>query len=364
MASIGVGLLIGFALRWATLDVQSITSDEAYELAFAGYPNPSVVLEATRCPPLYHQLLGACLAVFQNGASGRWLSLLCGLLTIPYVQLLAVSTKDNKAGWYAGLLIAISPFFVWYSQELRMYGLYIFLAAASMYHFFEACDTDRRVHRWAFVTFSVLGMYTHYFFAVLLAIFALLTWVEREDWQDWRRRIGPLAIVGVLALPTVWLLYVDLQRPWGYGRTSGFSPSSLGYTFFPFFSGYCLGPSLRELHFLSARDALIGFLPWLACFGVLSASVVISLFPSPKVSRLWRTRLVVLSFLPVSLVGLASQFASFGYNVRHVAWSAVPLFVFASVGLSMLHRIASQEPPAAEFAGARVYWISVSGEID
>jgi hypothetical protein len=357
-------LLIGFALRWATLDVQSITSDEAYELAFAWLsesiggarsdPLPAALSSTTRCVSRSVSERGqrAVVVVTLRPANDSLCSTLGGF-------------DQGQRSWLVCRAIdRDQPFFVWYSQELRMYGLYIFLAAASMYHFFEACDTDRRVHRWAFVTFSVLGMYTHYFFAVLLAIFALLTWVEREDWQDWRRRIGPLAIVGVLALPTVWLLYVDLQRPGGYGRTSGFSPSSLGYTFFSFFFGYCLGPSLRELHFLSARDALIGFLPWLACFGVLSASVVISRFPSPKVSRLWRTRLVVLSFLPVSLAGLASQFASFGYNVRHVAWSAVPLFVFASVGLSMLHRIASQEPPAAEFAGARVYWISVSGEID
>jgi hypothetical protein len=46
----------------------------------------------------------------------------------------------------------------------------------------------------------------------------------------------------------------------------------------------------------------------------------------------WTLWLVALGLAPAAVIGVVSQFASFGYNVRHTAWAAVPVWVLIAHG--------------------------------
>jgi hypothetical protein len=331
-------ILIAVAVRLVGLDAQSMSMDEIFDLRAAALPVTDIVTSETRFPPLYHTVLHVWLRVFGEDTSGRFLSVACGLGTLAYVVLVANLVAGRRAACYAGLLVAFSPFFVWYSQELRAYGMYVLLAAGAMYHYFQACDKGQMIHRLAFVAFSVLGLYTHYFFFVLMFLFTLFGVLEFKSWPTLRQRLLDLLLIALFSLPTIWLLTWDMQRPWGFARTSEFSLGALGYTFFSFFSGYCLGPSLRELHQASFMTALYDALPWLVCFAITSLLLLCRPFGRAGIDFKWKKRLGILSVVPVLLVGVASRFASFGYNVRHVAWAAVPIFVLAGVGFTWVEK--------------------------
>ena len=54
------------------------------------------------------------------------------MLTVALAAALGRTLFGRGAGWIAGLLVALSPFAVYYSQETRMYALLGLLSAASM----------------------------------------------------------------------------------------------------------------------------------------------------------------------------------------------------------------------------------------
>jgi hypothetical protein len=132
------------------------------------------------------------------------------------------------------------------------------------------------------------------------------------------------------------LLKKDLDHPWGFAQKSKFSVSALGYTYFSYVTGYALGPSLRELHTVPARQAAAAAAPWLALAGsavaVLLALALLSL-PRRDCWRLlaWATAFCI---LPAAIIGAVSDFAGFGYNVRHAIWAFAPLSVVLGTGVA------------------------------
>ncbi|HRO89269.1 MAG TPA: hypothetical protein PLC06_02115, partial [Promineifilum sp.] len=87
----------------------------------------------------------------------------------------------------AGLLAALSPVLVYYSQETRMYALLALLAALSAWVLLAWLGGVRRPLPWmaAYTLLLVAGLYTHYFFpAVVVAQGAVVVW---REWGKGRR---------------------------------------------------------------------------------------------------------------------------------------------------------------------------------
>lgn len=63
----------------------------------------------------------------------RFPSLLLGVLTVALAMALGRRALGPAAGAWAGLLVGVAPFAVWWSQELRMYALAGFFAALATY---------------------------------------------------------------------------------------------------------------------------------------------------------------------------------------------------------------------------------------
>ena len=72
------------------------------------------------------------------------------------------------------------------------------------------------------------------------------------------------------SLPLLALIGPDLALQAGYPGQTGFGVAQWGYTYFSFLSGFTLGPSMRDLHTLSAVDAARQSLPWLAVLGLVA----------------------------------------------------------------------------------------------
>ncbi|MDP3045977.1 MAG: glycosyltransferase family 39 protein, partial [Chloroflexota bacterium] len=171
-------LLLAFGLRLVQLGAGSIWYDESVSIYLAGLDLPAMVAHTAGDihPPLYYALLHFwTLAAGQTEFSAAFFSLFFGLLLVALTQRVASRLAGSWAGWLAALLVAVSPFNVWYSQEIRMYTLGSFLALLST-HFMtrllderpNASQVSRRGAWLGYVLSTAAGIYSLYYFFFLL----------------------------------------------------------------------------------------------------------------------------------------------------------------------------------------------------
>ena len=126
-------LLLATALRILHLGFQPLWWDEGYSVWFATQ-NPAQMVSLTAQdihPPLYYALLHGWAALLGPGPTAlRLFSVAVGVLTIPLLFLIARRMLSGRAALLATLLLTISPLHVYYSQEVRMYGLVALLSVA------------------------------------------------------------------------------------------------------------------------------------------------------------------------------------------------------------------------------------------
>ncbi len=174
-------LLLGFAVRLYKLGAPSLWYDETVS-AFLASQSPSELVAHTARdihPPLYYLLLHYWAAIAGQTEFGlAFLSLIFGLLLIPLTYRLARYLSNSSVAIWAAVIISVSPYNIWYSQEVRMYTLAAFLGLLAAYCGLRAlADTLRPGNfLWwlGYLAATVAGLYTLYYFAFLLIILNLL----------------------------------------------------------------------------------------------------------------------------------------------------------------------------------------------
>lgn len=160
--------------------------------------------------PLYHVLLHYWQVLFgSNIMTARMMSLLFFLLTIPMTYLLASYVYDRKIGLFASLLVTISPFLNWYGSEARMYSLLTLITVFHYYMFVRIYKEGKSVD-WVWFTISaVLGMYTHYFFALVLFTEAVFYVFNRHGFAAKKAFRKFVLVAGIVLLSIApWLYFV------------------------------------------------------------------------------------------------------------------------------------------------------------
>jgi 4-amino-4-deoxy-L-arabinose transferase-like glycosyltransferase len=227
-------ILLALGLRLARLGFQPLWWDEGWSLYFAT-TDMATMLERTAVdihPPLYYLLLHAWMQVLGKGVlSIRLLSVAIGTATVPLVFAVGRRLLGRSGGLLAAFLLAISPFHIYYSQEVRMYGLVTLLGLSAFYFALRwqravpraengqagagqitrtAADSHRAL--WSLVAYTLsatAALYTQYYAAFLLLSLNLVVAV---GWARRRRPVRELAAwlgaqVGVALLFLPWALY-------------------------------------------------------------------------------------------------------------------------------------------------------------
>lgn len=192
--AVAAAALAALALRLVHLGQDSLWYDETVSSYLAGQRAAELVAHTARDihPPLYYLLLRAWLLLLgyptgQASPDGYGLEFVAALLSLFFGVLLVPLTWQlarrlglpHPAPLLSALLIAISPFGVWYSQEVRMYtvgavlGTVVLLATLP---FLRTAVSPGRLRRAAVVyaVAAAAGMYTLYYFAFLLVSLNLL----------------------------------------------------------------------------------------------------------------------------------------------------------------------------------------------
>lgn len=237
-------LLAAFALRLVRLGTGSLWYDETVSVYLAGQSAAALIGHTARDihPPLYYLLLRGwlLLAGYPTGHAdpvghrlefmAAFLSLAFGVLLAPLTWRLARRLRlPPPTPVLSALLVGLSPFGVWYSQEVRMYtvgaalGLVCVLTTAAL---LDPSAPTGRLPRAALVyaLAAAAGMYTLYYFAFLLVSlnavvlgWALCCW--RRGGGDGKRLAVWLAAQAAAALlylpwvPIAWRQATDPPVP-------------------------------------------------------------------------------------------------------------------------------------------------------
>ena len=255
--------LLAAALRLSTLDLQSFWYDEAFTPVHVLHASLGATLRSVvhteNSPPLWYVLEWADSRVLGTGAVAlRLPSALAGIATVPVAWAIGRELSGRRAAIICAALVAVNPLLVWYSQEARVYGLFVLTAALAMLCFLRALrePSPRRIA--AFALTGALALATHYFAVFLLAPMALWLLWDRRTRRAALPAIGALAIVGLALTPLIsaqgghgtqwigrWPLSERLQAIPQYYLT-GYTGSSLGHGIellvaLPILAGLALG---------------------------------------------------------------------------------------------------------------------------
>jgi len=347
-------LLLAFGLRLYHLGYQSLWYDEAVSIHLATKDLAALTLHTARDihPPLYYYLLHFWVLVAGSSEfSAAFFSAFFGLLLVAPSYRLACKAYDSRVGLLTACLIAVSPFNLWYSQEVRMYTLGAFLGLVTLYCLMRLAGLPRRAEgsvagehegggkrpMWRFwigyVLAGAAGLYTLYYFVFLLLfenLFVFVWWLADRH----SRATGPIRLTSwvaaqvlILILYLPWLPTAVRQAlnapvpPW-----RGFT--GLGDVITESWAALCLGQSVEPESLLIWP--VLSFMFAIYLLGVAGYA---------RRSRDWPTRLLLCgyTFVPVLAIYLLSLRTPL-FHVRYVFTYSPPFYILLALGMSWLAR--------------------------
>jgi uncharacterized membrane protein len=238
--------------------------DEAISVLIGRLPVPAILANAacSSHPGLYYLLLHYWLSLGTGEAWARGLSALWGALTVPAIVALGATLFNRRVGLVAGLLLALAPFHIAYSQEARMYAQVTCLVVVGLLCFHRALESGTR-HWWLATGLVVaLSVTTHLFAFLPLAgmnLYALFYRRERATWT--RLLLVDLVTVAVVTPHGLGMLAESQQQLGGLRPLAGGGRPSL---LFP----------LTTVHLLLVGYSIVPRLMPVALFGSLAVLAI------------------------------------------------------------------------------------------
>lgn len=165
-------------------------------------------------PPLYYALLhGWTRALGTSDATLRFFSVMWALACFPLLWSLARQIGGDSACLPVSLLFAVSPLAIYYSTEVRMYSMMLFLSIAMIW-------LSLRIRRkgpdaWTVVLWiasGIAGLLTHYFYLFLWA--AAVFWLQLYP-GAFARKLSLCGAILVVLLVLPWYLQIpEMVSQW------------------------------------------------------------------------------------------------------------------------------------------------------
>lgn len=349
--------LAAFGVRAGSLTAQSLWRDEVDALCYA-YEFPHLLLQALAperagdlttpcaCPPppvdarwmegetgqrvlgligamirqngpLYYFLLRGWVALAGHTEYAmRFFSLLFGVLCVPLTAILGRRLLGRwRPGALAAALMALSPYIVWYSQEVKMYTLVPFLVLLGLYGLRRGMDEGGRW--WAIQVIATTALlYTHIWGALLIGVQAL--WLLLA-WPRWRPRWrGALIGMALLTLPYLPLAVWQWPAAW-VRRETGFPYHPLWEMAAILLNGWSAGITgwgwpWGEIALGGA--AALGLVAGLARRPTRAAALSLALWPTVPLLVIW-------------LISLRQPL----FTDRYLIWGAPAFYLLAGEGM-------------------------------
>jgi mannosyltransferase len=342
----GVALLAAVVLRFWT--PSALWLDEALTVDIARAPVHLIpgLLRHDGAPPLFYVLLHYWMDVFgQSDLATRSLSGVIGLVNLPVAWItgyrfgchhwsLADAPEAEKVSrlrrgravaWAVTMLVASSPFVIYYDTEARMYGLVILLGTLLVLAFTWLLERPGPLPALSIAAIASALLYSHYwaFYALgVLGVISLWAAVKGPHRRAWRYATAGLVLAALSFapwFPTFWFQLHHTGTPWA-------APAGLTVVVFAVtqFAGGNTDPgrALATIFFLFGILAVAGmsFDRW---------RVLLDLRTRPGV------RTVAFGALAVLIIGvLADKFSGNTFADRYTAVVAFATLLVMAYGLT------------------------------
>lgn len=344
--------LLAAALRLYDLGRQPLWLDEIITHNRALLPLPALISDSlvNRHFPTYFLLARAFDASLIDAWALRLPSVAFGSLAVLMVALIATEVRSPRAGLAAGLLMALSPIDVEFSQEARSYAMVsclILVALWGLVRIVKLTPTGRTVlgaPLWG----PVRGMVSSWTAVIAGTIAALYTLMVATMW--WVAANLAFAVIALRAgarratLVRHWLLaQAVIAAAWLPGfvmlATAGDGDPLIGYRWLPPSTWQHVSGVLSSVYLYRAADVVRFALlptpvPWLG-FVVLALAL----------SGVWQLRAAPRRLAVVACAWLTMPVAMFVISAvhtvwipRYLAWSTGGYYVLAGIGLAALPR--------------------------
>jgi mannosyltransferase len=220
-------ILAGAGLRFYSLGGKSMWDDEVITVEISAKDFTHIWQDLSwrqNSPPLHYLLVHFFLYFGLNEFWARFPSALFGSFNLILIFLLSKDFFEEQSSLIAVLILAISPFHIYYSQEARTYAVFTFFISLSYLYLFKLINSDlSNIYFWVIYGISsILSIYTHYFsvFHILAQIIIAITFFyykQNDKFYTWLKFPLSWLIIGVISLPAAKLAT--------QGASSGSGPS-------------------------------------------------------------------------------------------------------------------------------------------
>lgn len=204
-------LLIYAAVLLYLCNALNVSEDESYTLNttsknLSGVIRQSYIFEGQ--PPLYFLLIAIWRTINSSVFFARLSSIVfIALAAWQFLKLVNYIAGKENSKWMVAIFL-LNPYTVWTALDIRLYALLILLSVCAIYFFFRYYAEGTKKYLYLFLLTSLAGMYTQYFFGVLIAALVLPVWFFR-GWNAFFKICLLFIPVAILFLPN--LIYLSYQ---------------------------------------------------------------------------------------------------------------------------------------------------------
>jgi uncharacterized membrane protein len=216
-------IIVGLGLR--LLVSRSIWLDEAISITQAQQPFADMIAGLAAGdvhPPLHHAALWLAVQLFGTGELAvRLPSIIAGTLLIPTLYGAGRDLYDRRVGLVAAALGTVAPIAIWYSQEARMYAMFMLFSLIAIWAQVRVLRKTGRPGAWTVYSVATAAvLWTQYFSVLQVTVqqgaFAVVLWRRRQGGSRWRMGLAWAASTLAVLLLLVPLLPVLQSQIHGY----------------------------------------------------------------------------------------------------------------------------------------------------
>lgn len=275
-------MVLGMLLRLIFIDKpEGLWNDEYTSWAIASIPFGKEFFKsiAMQCHmPFYYLYLKFFIHFLGNSdLMLRTTSVLSGVIAIPVMYFVGKEFKNEKLGILCAAFTALSSFLIYFSQEVRLYGVLFLFSALLLISTLKLLKNQTRTNIVFFAAASFFVMFTHtigfvfVLFNLIFVFYNIAKTGESEKKAPYEVLISVI-VLGLITAPlTAKILFEHSFSQWW----AGFSLSKIGFLFTDYFSPILTNIVSAPENFFynfSFSTVIFEFLPTVICvIGLINA---------------------------------------------------------------------------------------------
>ncbi|MEH1903670.1 MAG: glycosyltransferase family 39 protein [Nostoc sp.] len=338
-------IIISIFLRFCLLQNQSLWFDEGWSLALSDATTVQENLfkiinreAGDKYQPLYYLVLFYWRSVFGDSEFAiRSLSALLGVGSVIAIFFTSLGVYGKKHALWSSMIVGVSSFCVFYSQDARPYSLLIFIASLQIYFFSHSINENKSnkiISQVLFGIFTAIGSFGSILtimFSSALCFSHAIVYRNFKEWLKWW--IPPV----IFSSPMIWFYLSSpaASDPTATTVTRSGLPiiQNIMFVIYGILVGTSYGPPLEQLRDDKKIKILLSYWPhFLILITVITVIVIAllrSLLKQQKRKRYQRadylfTSLLVTSFLLNFLFALATKI---NWLPRHSFYLCIPVAI-------------------------------------